>query len=399
MANWQLIGFCIGILTFGTVEAQNSDEQKNAAEPQESIELAFGQTGYDFIPLFDKFHQQTGITIITAPPEQYDLKAELIKASDSKKLPDAIIAPADYTTIQSVTFQTITEEWLNPDISQAALQTVSYQNKVNAIPLVSGNHLLLYYNRKFIEKPAKTITELFSHLNKIPENTRLISWDFTSMYNFIPFLHAFDASPITDNQLTLNTPQMASALEFYWSLTEQGLLTPNCGCECNTTGFKNEEFAYVISGVWSFKDYYESLGDKLGIALLPDANGKPLMPYFSSHVLAIPLKERTQKKRQALIQFSQFLQSEYAQNRLWNESRALPSNTTVMNKILQNADENTLAMMAQLDYAVPIPNTPHMTIVWEALLKGFNRYGANIMSAQEAAELMQHLAERTLENQ
>jgi maltose-binding protein MalE len=84
---------------------------------------------------------------------------------------------------------------------------------------------------------------------------------------------------------------------------------------------------------------------------------------------------------------------------LWNEAGALPSNSKVLYQILQNADDNTRALVAQLDTSVPIPNTPHMTVVWEALLKGFNRYGANIMNAGEAAELMQHLAERTIENQ
>jgi len=118
----------------------------------QNIELAFGQTGYDFTRLLTDFENDTGITITTAPQEHYDLKAELIKRSGKKRLPDAFIAPADYTTIQSINLLPMTKDWLSPDTSVAALQTVTRNEQILAIPLIAGNHLVLYFNRSAIEQ-------------------------------------------------------------------------------------------------------------------------------------------------------------------------------------------------------------------------------------------------------
>lgn len=368
------------------------------ARSEEPIVLAFGLTGYNYLPLFTQFEEQYGIKVETAPQEHYDLKAELVKKSKHKRFPDAFIAPADYTTIPNLPLKEITQEWLNPNISQGALKTVFDGTKLKAIPLISGNHLLLYFNKHIIDTPAKTFSQLQNQLNIIPANKRIMNWSFNSMYVFIPFLSAFDALPVTGQRLTMNTPQMARALEFYWQLPEMGMVDLSCSFECISDSFIQEEYAYIIDGVWAYKKYSENLGDKLGISRLPTINNKPMKPYYSSHALAIIEKQGSPAREQALQKLALFLQSEAAQMTLWQNERALPSNQLVLNEIMLEADENIKAMVAQLDYSNPIPNTPHMAVVWEAMLKGFNRYGANVMQAQESAQLMQHLAQRTIDN-
>lgn len=365
---------------------------------QESISLGFGQTGYNFVPVIEQFQRQTGITIVSAPQEQYDLKAELIKRSTKKRLPDVFISPADYTTIQHLHLRNITTDWLNPDTSATALQTVMQNGEIKAIPLISGNHLVLYYNRDFVSNPAQTFEELKLQQDLIPSDKFLINWAFSSMYVFIPFLSAFDALPITNNQLSMSTPQMVQALEYYWQLPEQGLVNLSCAYECLTNAFESQNYAYIIDGVWSFKRYSERLGNNLGVATLPSIRGKPMTPYFSSHVLAIVEKSHPPEKLNAIQTFARYLQSEQVQTQMWRESGAIPANVRVFDEVLENADDNTVALLAQLDNSVPIPNTPYMAVVWEAMLKGFNRYGGNIMTAPQSAELMQHLAERTIEN-
>lgn len=365
----------------------------------QNIELAFGQTGYDFTRLLTDFENDTGITITTAPQEHYDLKAELIKRSGKKRLPDAFIAPADYTTIQSINLLPMTKDWLSPDTSVAALQTVTRNEQILAIPLIAGNHLVLYFNRSAIEQPASSFEEIFSQRESLPANMRLMTWSFSGTYFLIPFLSAFDALPIQDNQLTLDTPQMVNAMQYYWSLPEQGLVDESCGFDCFPEAFKRGEYAYVIDGVWNYKQYQEALRENLGVALLPSIRGNPMKPYFSGHVLAFVAKPQTPAKREALRQFALYLQSPKAQLQLWQSAAAIPANNTALQQISTTASANTQAMIAQLQQSNPIPNTPHMSIVWEALSKGFNRYGANTMTAPEAAALMQHLAQRTVERQ
>jgi maltose-binding protein MalE len=153
MFNWQYFAICFCAVFVSAVNAQ------------ERIELAFGQTGYDFTPILNQFEEETGIKIITAPQDQYDLKAKLIKSSERKNFPDVFIAPADYTTIKTITLQEVTEAWLDPNVSSKALQTVTNDNSISAIPLIAGNHLLLYFNRGIISKPATNFSQLESQLD------------------------------------------------------------------------------------------------------------------------------------------------------------------------------------------------------------------------------------------
>lgn len=366
---------------------------------QKSIELAFGQTGYDYSRVLRHFEQKTGIKINTAPQENYDLKAELIKRSGKKRLPDAFIGPADYTTIQSVNLMSLPTEWLHRDLSPEALQTVTRGTETLAIPLIAGNHLVMYYNRTLIKQPANSMAQLADQAESLPDNARLLSWSFSGMYFFIPFLSSFDALPMSGNDLHLDTPQMAEALEYYWQLPGRGLVQRACSHDCYPDAFKNGEFAYVIDGAWNYRQYQQALGEDLGVALLPAINGNRMRPYFSAHVLAFVAKPYNPKQLQNLKIFAQYLQSHEAQQMLWESARAIPSNQFTLASITRSASDNTRILIEQLKNAHPMPNNPYMSVIWEAMSQGFSRYGANIISAPEAAELMQHLAERTIEHQ
>lgn len=370
-----------------------------AANGRATIEVAFGHTSYDLQPLFTRFEKETGHLVSTALASEYDLKAELVKRRRKKRLPDVFIAPADYASIPSLKLVTTNSDWLDPNLSEKALQTVLDNGKPIAVPLILGNHLLLYYNKTMIDTPVKHFKDMLKQKSDLPGNARLISWAFSGMYFFIPFLSAFDAMPIQHGQLTLNTPGMSKALEFYWSLPEQGLAQPQCDSSCYPQYFAESKFAYVIDGIWSLQQYQNALGDDLGIAVLPAINGQPMRPYFSSHVFTVLEAKRSPETLEAIRQLARFLQTEESQTWLWDNVKALPVNSIVLNRIRRSDDPNIRAIVTQLEQADAIPLNPHMAVIWEALSKGFNRYGADMLSAEQSAMLMQHLAARTMERQ
>ncbi len=363
----------------------------------ESITLAFGQTPYDFKPLLDQFAQRHGIEIVSAPSENYDLKAELIKTGRNKKLPDVFVAPFDYTAVDQGSLAPLDANWLHRDLSPRSRQLVSTGDSILGVPLVAGNHLLLYFNRKAISQPASSWTELEQQKATIPDDMRFMSWAFNGMYYFIPFLSAFDALPIRDNRLNLNSPGMVRALNFYWTLPDKGVVQPSCHITCFTDGFAKGEFAYVIDGIWSYRRYSSSLGEDFGAAVLPSIDGKPMQPYFSAHVFSVI--DKPGQNLALLRELALFLQSYEAQAFMWRNETALPTNDKLMQEIKRQGNANEAALIAQLEHSVPIPDSPYMAVVWEAMAKGFNRYGADILNAKEASDLMQHLAERTVARQ
>lgn len=360
------------------------------------IEIAFGQTPYDYTSVFKRFSDFTGIIIATADQQSYDLKAQLINRRKNKKLPDAFISPVDYINLPEIELTALDQTWFNDDLSTSSLALVTKGDVVNAIPLAVGNHLLLYYNKKLVSEPANTWSEIMNQKARLPEDKQIIAWAFNGMYLFIPFLSAFDALPIQNERLTLDTPGMQQTLRFVWDMERKGIVDKACLANCYGEQFATGNIAYVIDGIWAYKNFLFNLGDNLGVTTLPYIGNNRMQPYFSAHVLAIVEQKQNAEKKKALKQLALYLQSEEVQQELWDKSRALPSNQKVMSTLMAANAPRTNAIIKQLTYAVPIPNSPYMPVVWEALSKGYNRYGADLLTAKEASVLMQHLAERTI---
>lgn len=368
----------------------------SAAVQAKEITLAFGQTPYDFQPALDAFSRQHNVTIVT-PETTQDLKSELIKRNRKKRLPDIFIAPFDYTALPNLPLLTLDKSWFNGDMSQSALDLVRVEGGFSSVPLVAGNHLLLFYNKALVDQPARSWQELEAQKSSMTSEQKLIAWAYNGMYMFIPFLSAFDALPIQNNELNLSGSGMIKALEFYWTLPDRGLAHPECYISCISEGFGNGEIAYVIDGIWSYKRYSQELGNNLGVALLPNINNRPMQPYFSAHVLAVV--DKTDQDQALVKKLALYLQSYAVQRTLWQNSKALPTNGKLLNNIVSAGNANDAAIIAQLESAIPMPNSPYMAVIWEAMSKGFNRYGADILNAKEASDLMQHLAQRTIDRQ
>lgn len=368
----------------------------SASSQAKEITLAFGQTPYDFQPALDEFSQKYDVTIVT-PESTQDLKSELIKRSRKKRLPDIFIAPFDYTALPNLPLLTLDKSWFDGDISQTALDLVRVDGGFSSVPLVAGNHLLLYYNKALIDQPARSWKELEKQKSVITAGQKLIAWAYNGMYLFIPFLSAFDALPIQGNKLQLSGSGMIKSLEFYWTLPDRGLAHPECYISCFSEGFGNGEIAYVIDGIWSYKRYSQDLDNDLGVALLPSINERPMTPYFSAHVLAIV--DKADQDQELVKKLALHLQSYSVQQALWQNSKALPTNARLLSSIVRAGNANDAAIIAQLESAIPMPNSPYMAVIWEAMSKGFNRYGADILNAKEASDLMQHLAQRTIDRQ
>lgn len=367
---------------------------KSAWANSPSITIAFGHSNYDFLPIFQKFTEETGITINSAPIERYDLKLELVRQKTKKVLPDVVFAPADYVGIESIEFSIIPNDWLSSDIEASNLAAVSRDNLTLAIPIIAGNHLLMYYNKSMVEEPVKSWKEMeaLAHTRQSPP----IAWYFNSMYNFIPFLGAFNGLPLKDGRIDLDTPEMEAALTYYWDLQKKGVVSDECHVSCISNGFASKEFPYIIDGVWAYQSKLADLGEDLGIAPLPVIDGRSLVPYFSVHALAFPNNSLVGEKREILKKFSLFLQSEWTQWQIWELYKALPVSSKAMSRIMAQPNEHTKTIIQQLKSAQPMPIDPEMAIVWAAMSKGFVRYGAEIIDAKEAASLMEHLAQRSV---
>lgn len=343
------------------------------------------------------FTKATGHTVKVTPYAPSDVKAELLLGAQSGLMPDAMLIPSDFLGLyQELRLRPTDNSWNDPDTMPTARATTVVGRNQWGVPVIQGNHLMLFYNRSLVKTPATTWDELAEQRASLEaKGVTTIGWNYGEMYWFVPFLGAFEGWPMNGDQITLNTPAMAAALDFYKGLSTQGLISAECNYDCAQKMFNEGHVAYAINGDWALADSRRELGDKFGVTTLPTINGRQLKPMTSTYVLAFPMVNDVPEKLPALKAFALFFQSAEEQQQIYDMAELLPVNQKVFDKVLATADGDTAVMLRQLQQTQPMPSSPAMAVAWQAMAKGFQRLMSG-SSASSAAAIMQDLADREL---
>ncbi|QTL34905.1 sugar ABC transporter substrate-binding protein [Pseudoalteromonas viridis] len=360
---------------------------------QKSLTIAIGLENYDFKPLFAQFTKKTGIGVKVVEFENNSLKSELLLRASNNALPDGIIVPADYMGLTALNLSEVPDDWLSTHLIEQVRMNIRANGTTQGVPIVFGNHLMLYYNRALVSEPARSWQQLRTQQQKLGVN---ISWNYYEMYWYRAFLGTFGTSLIVDGNANLDTPAMVNGLRWYKSLKDEIWLDVECDYDCTVNQFLSGEVAYTINGSWMFQRFSEHFGDKLGVAQLPSLRGEPMRSYFSSHVMAFPDNALSGSKSAELRTLSEFLQSLPVQSNLWSSINALPVDKRALDMLKIQGIRQVEALIATLEYAQPMPNEAQMAFVWEAMLKGLTRHLAGVLDEHQAAHFMQHIVEKSI---
>lgn len=362
-----------------------------------AISVAFTDEHHRLLKFVEQFSNQTGIKVNTAVLRNLNLKVELLQRVGENQLPDVVLVPADYVALNEFRFSEIERDLMSPATEQAILDATLVDGKSYGIPIISGNHLVLYYNKQHIKNPAHSWGQLIRQKKSLPLTTELIGWSYNEMYWFLPFLTAYGPPPIVDDHFALNTKAMRDALSFYWSLAQTNVIDERCDYQCTNARFVKGQLAYMINGIWAYGEMTEHLGDDLGVAMLPDISGRVMRPFYSPVVMAFPNDSLSSNQSEELKQFATYFQSDAVQQQLWQEMRSMPVNDKVKRQIIDKADANERAILQQLASGLPLPISREMAIAREAIGKGVNRYKAGILDLKGATEYMQYIATKSAE--
>lgn len=366
--------------------------------------LTFIYQHEDFTAFFEKaalqFQQKTGIIINTLLVADHELKTILIKGQINNQLPDLAFAPSDYCSLRhQVPFSKIDPKLFNPNVPVNQYDTTFNEDGFYAVPIVKGNHLLFYYNKKYVSSPAKTWKDMLAQQQAFTEkNIQTIGWNYNEMYWLIPFIGAFQGWPNANNTLTLNTVAVQNALAFYKAQSDQGLIDKACDYDCSFKHFLEGKTAYSINGAWAMNTMHEILKDDLGVALLPKINGNNMIPMYSSLAIIFPGNSLDSNKREALIAFTNYIQSDNMQIELFKDYQMLPVSRVAETYMHTHASEVTMQSLAQLQLSQPMTAENSMQSAWIGMRKGFVRYLNNLATVEEATLLMQSYAEKELEH-
>ncbi|GLX80504.1 hypothetical protein tinsulaeT_38440 [Thalassotalea insulae] len=365
------------------------------------IKFVFTYEGKRFEHIIDIFSKQENIEIERLWANQGDLKVNLLAYIEKGNAPDVVMIPADHIGLhQLMHYSVIPENYQSSAISNELWQSVKSDGQIYGIPVIQGNHLVLYYNKRYIDKPATSWQEIkqqkseFSTKKQVKQNTRFIAWNYQEMYWFSPFFNAYSGDVITANgQLSLDSPAMINALNYYKQFADDNLVDKNCDYQCARQLFLDGKLAYTINGDWAFKEYQATLGDNLGIAQLPAiAPETPLVSYFSTHVLAFPNNSLTGPKKVILQKLVNFIQQQVAQEQIWLSMKVFPVHQAVFNRIKNSQSPLVQELVTGLSHAQLMSSDSTMSYAWSALRKGFLRHQAGVMNAEQSAQLMQRIA-------
>ncbi|WP_305463798.1 sugar ABC transporter substrate-binding protein [Photobacterium leiognathi] len=366
-----------------------------ASKAEQNLTLWYSHQDNSFINLLvDEFKKENNINISLVQFDPEKIKAEILLGAQYGGLPDLVIFPSDFVGLHRLMkLSRIPEDWFLSDISPSAKSTAFADRKYWGIPVIQGNNLLLYYNKKLVSKPARSWESLLASKQQyIDKNILPIGWNYQDMYYFIPFLSAFNGWPITDNQISLNTPEMVAALKYYRDLAKQKVVDEQCRYTCSQADFVQGKEAYAINGDWAYQDLKNTMGENLGVALLPTINGSQMRSMKSTFVLSLPNYSSRPKQEKKLIEkFAKFVQRPSIQTLVYEKTRLLPVSEHLLGEYKKQAKGNDKVLFEQFELSKPMPSSIKMAIAWQAIAIGFKRYEDGL-SAEESAEYMQHIA-------
>lgn len=346
--------------------------------------------------VINKFRDSTSVPVSITYMRQDDFKTNLMLLLEKSGISDVVIIPADHLGLHELAdYSVVSPTMFSSHIESKLWDTTVSDGAIRGVPINQGNHLVMYYNKSLISRPAKTWDELLDQKTRLDKSSILtIQWNHDDAFYFLPFLSAYNGWPLVNGEIQLNTPAMVEALTFYKILRDRNLYSKSCDYDCATDLFLSGKLAYNINGTWAGEKYARVLGDNLGVAALPSIDGLQMRPSFSTYVIAFPHNRLNGRKKDQIIKLVNFLLSHTTQTDLWNATAAIPAETTAFNHVLSNSSGYLNQTLRLLDSTKPLPADHAMTFLWDAIQKGLMRQNVGVMTPTQAAAYMQKLAER-----
>jgi len=153
--------------------------------------------------------------------------------------------------------------------------------KTYGVPLQAGNHLMMYYNKKYVKDAPATFADLVKVSKDLQQsvknNDKFVPLAYRQDQSFwaFPVAIGYGGTAFTEDGKTpaLNTDAWLKTYQFFYDLKYSDKITPpECDYDCMDGNFKSGNAAIIFNGDWALggdTGYVKTLGDNLGIAPWP----------------------------------------------------------------------------------------------------------------------------------
>lgn len=287
----------------------------------------------------------------------------------------------------------------NPD---EFIEPVVMDGELYGIPISSGNHLMLLYNRQLVDSAPQDTDEMIEVGRALTEGNRYgFAYNMTEPFWLVPWLGGFGGSVFAEDGVTptLDTPEMVATLQFLYDLTHVHGITPvEADYGTMDTLFKEGNAAMIINGDWSLGEYRDHFGDDLGIAPIPTVSETGLEPAPYTSGKYFMMSDTVEGElREAIGEFIEWVLTEERQLEMAETLTRLPGRLSALEHDQITGDPVLAGSAAAMANGTPMPAAIEMRANWDAMLPSQNAVLAGTVSPQAAAAEMQSVSETAIQ--
>lgn len=328
-----------------------------------------------------------------------ELHERLAHIPNGGEAPDMALVPADMLYLQpQANFSRTDADWFAAPVAPRHWQSMQLHNIQYGVPLLDGNHLVMFFNKAIFAEPPTSWEALQAQApGLLARGITPIASDCCDAYWFIPFLTAHDGWVLDEEGPTLNSEANRQAMSFLASQLESGLLANQQGSTALLDQFIAGNSGAILCGEWIFNYLSQQMGERLGVASLPTVAGRPMASMSSAIGLVFPgASLNDPSRREQLLAFSRFMLGADSQRCWANRVQRWPVHQGVIAEQIAGSQFNRQVILEQRQRCRPIPRERIMFDIWFAMAIGLRRFIERQCDAKEAAAFMQACAQQQI---
>lgn len=320
-------------------------------------------------PIVAEFTAETDIKVELVQKASGDIGKDFVAQVPTGEGPDIIVSAHDGLG-----------EWVNngvvapvelgdkvEDFSESAIAGVTYDGKTYGTPLSIENIALVRNNALLTETTATTFDELIAQAKGTgtPFSVLIQQGEASDPYHLYPLQTSFGAPVFEQSADGSYTDTLALGGEagdafaaYLAKLGQEKVLELSIDGDKAKQAFLDGQAPYMITGPWN-TSAFEEAGMDISVLAVPSAGGQPAQPFVGVQGVFISAKSKNPVLANELV--VNYLSTEAAQDRLYEEGGRMPANTAaaakVDNPILKGFNEAGAT-------GAPMPAIPAMSTVW-----------------------------------
>lgn len=358
-----------------------------------------------FQAVCDQFSAQSdGVTVKTlAVP--YDAYADKITAAVPRgKGPDVFIFAQDRlggwieagNTVEPIDFYV--DDEMRARFLDNTLDALTYRDIVYGLPL-NFKCIALIYNKKLIDSPPKTSSELVA-LAKKHTNAEAgqygLAYAYADFFFHAALMNGFNGGVFAPGpQPTLNRPENIKSVELILKWAKQdGILPAEPSNALITSLFNKGKAAMIFNGPWFLGEI--DAGVDYALAPLPaldEAGGNPMKPWMTIEGVYVAAPSAN---KDAAFDLVNYLTGAEAGKVMALKGRQLPANKAVYQLDEVKKDPVMQAFVTQSKVAVPMPNLAEMSMFWSPATTAMNTIIRGTATPKDALDKAQVQVEKAV---